>query len=131
MLLDLSGKQTRKKPPLQPWQAFSIIYYRPTNSPLRREVDALFNQRNDSAAVKYLAKYLPPDVDMSTIDRLRFLSAFLRERCTRLSSEEEVKVKAYIEEHSLQEGERRDQPWFLDDNYEDKPLLAENRFIQQ
>ena len=130
-LLDLSGKHTRKKPPLQQWQAFSAIYYRPEDSPIRREVDALFNQRNDPAATAYLTSYLPSDTNMKTIKRLLFLSAFLRERCTRLSSEEHTKVHAYIQEQSLLAEEHRDKPWFLDEDYEDKPLLAENRFIQQ
>ena len=130
-LLDLSGKHSRKKPPLQTWQAFSVIYYRPTNSSLRREVDALFNRRNDTAAVSHLASYLPSDANMKTIKRLQFLSAFLRERCTRLSDEESTKVHDYIQQQSALSEEHRDKPWFLDESYEDNPLLAENRFIQQ
>lgn len=130
-LLDLAGKHTRKKPPLQKWQAFSTIYHRPEDSPLRPVVEALFNRRNDPAAVGYLSDYLPPGADISTVSRFLFHSAYFRERCTRLSSDEEAEVEAYIQEHSRRAETQREQPWFLDDEYEDKPLLAENRFIQQ
>ena len=68
---------------------------------------------------------------MRTIDRLTFISAFMRERCTHLSADEEDKVQAHIEEQQQRAEEHRDRPWFLDDDYEDKPLQAENRFIQQ
>ena len=91
-MLNLSGKTSRKKPPLQKWQAFSVIYYCPTNSPLHHEVEALFDQRHDPSAVGYLTKFLPQDVDMKTVEHLQFLLAFMRERCTRLSSGEEAKV---------------------------------------
>lgn len=130
-LLDLAGKNTRKKPPLQKWQAFSAVYYRPTNSPLRPEVKSLFRRRSEPTAVRFLADFFPPDADIATTDFLTFLGAFSRERCTRLSREEEEEVDAYIEQQQLLAVEHRDRPWFLDDDYDDKPLLAENRYIQQ
>ena len=55
----------------------------------------------------------------------------MRERCTRMSNEEEQQVQAYIKENSLLAAENKHHPWLLDDDYEDKPLLAENRYIQQ
>ena len=91
----------------------------------------MFERCQDLAAVGFLASFLPPGTDIGTIDRLTFLSVFVRERCTRLSSTEEQEVQSYIEEQSLLATEHRDHPWFLDDDYEDKPLLAENRYIQQ
>jgi len=130
-VLDLAGKHSRKKPPLQKWQAFSVLYYRPEDSPLRDEVKALFEKRDNPSAVAFLTEFLPPGTDIQTIDRLTFFSAFLRERCTRLSADEEVEVQAHIEEQQQRDEEHRDRPWFLDDDYEDKPLLVENRFIQQ
>lgn len=116
---------------MQTWQAFCSIYYRPQNSLLRPEVQSLFKRRDDPAAVKFLAGFFPPHTDISAQDYLPFLTAFLRERCTRLSPNEEEKVKAYIEERDLMIAEQRDLPWSLDDNYEDEPLLAENRYIQR
>lgn len=130
-LLDLTGKNTRKKPPLQKWQAFSAVYYRPKDSPLRAEVQALFKQRHDIDAVGFLTEFLPPTSDISSADYLTFLGAFARERCTRLSADEEGQVLAYIEEQEVLAAEHRDHPWFLDDDYDDEPLLAENRYIQQ
>ena len=65
------------------------------------------------------------------MDFLTFLGAFSRERCTHLSDEEAEQVQSYIENQQLLATEHRDRPWFLDDDYEDKPLLAENRYIQQ
>lgn len=91
----------------------------------------LFNRRNDPTAVAFLTDFLPSDADISTTDYLTFLSAFARERCTRLSVDEEEKVQAYINEQQSLDAEHRDHPWFLDDDYEDEPLLAENKYIQQ
>lgn len=130
-ILDLTGKNSRKKPPLQTWQAFSTLYYRPHGSPLRSEVKLLFQQRDDPAAVKFLVEFFPPDTDISTVDHLTFISAFLRERCTRLSSDEEYEVQAYIDHQKDLAAEHRDRPWFLEDDFEDDPLLAENRYVQQ
>ena len=129
-LLDLAGKHSRKKPPLQKWQAFSSVYYRPKGSPLRAEVKSLFDGRHNSAAVEHLSEFLPPDANIASVDFLTFLGAFSRERCTRLSDEEEKQIQEYIESQQLLAAEQRDRPWYLDDDYEDKPLLAENRYIQ-
>lgn len=91
----------------------------------------MFERRDDPAAINHLAPFLPSDTTIESLSYLTFLSAYFRERCTRLSSEEEKRVEAYIEEQELLAVQRRDQPWFLDDNYEDKPLLAENKYIQE
>lgn len=91
----------------------------------------LFEQRHKPTVVQFLANFLPPDTDISKTDFLTFLGAFSRERCTRLSSDEEEQVQTYIEQHEELVAERRDHPWFDEDDYDDKPLLAENRYIQQ
>lgn len=91
----------------------------------------MFEQRCDPSAVGFLLDFLPSDTDISTIGFLTFLGAFSRERCMRLSSDEEQEVQAYIEQQQLLAAEHRDRPWFLDDDFEDKPLLAENRYIQE
>lgn len=62
---------------------------------------------------------------------ITFLSVYLRERCSRLSSEEEEKIKAYIEEQELLAVEYRDRPWFLENDCEDEPSVAENKYIQE
>jgi hypothetical protein len=130
-VLDLSGKHSRKRPPLQKWQAFSALYYRPQDSTIRDEVKSLFKRRNDPAVVGFLADFLPSGTNISTTDHLTFLSAYARERCTRLSSEEEEDIQAYIEEQQLLAKEHQDRPWYFDNDFEDKPLLAENRHVQQ
>lgn len=130
-LLDLAGKHSRKKPPLQKWQAFSSVYYNPIDSPLRAEVRSLFNRRHNPDVVGFLSDFLPPGTEISTTDYLTFLGAFARERCTRLTSDEEARVLAHIEERGLLATEHQDHPWSLDDDYDDEPLLAENRYIQQ
>jgi hypothetical protein len=130
-LLDLAGRSTRRKPPLQKWQAFSSLYYRAEDSPLRTEVKSLFDQRHDPQVVGFLAEFLPPGTDIATVDHLTFLGAFARERCNRLSNEEEERVQAYIEEQQMLAVEHHDRPWFLDDSYKDNPLWAENKYIQE
>jgi hypothetical protein len=129
-VLDVTGKSTRKKPPLQKWQAYCIQNYRPLGSPLRDEVEALYASRDKPTAISFILPFLPPDTDLASVTPLAFLSAFMRERCTHLSPEEDNELEVYIEEQELLALEHRDQPWFLDDDYEDKPLLAENRYIQ-
>lgn len=130
-VLDLSGKNSRKRPAMQRWQAFSAIYYRPEDSPLRGEVQSLFERRGDSTAVAFLASLLLPNATFNNLEYLTFLSMYLRERCTRLSDDEEQKVEAYIKEQGLLAEEHRDRPWFLDENFQDKPLAAENKYIQE
>lgn len=130
-VLDITGKGSRKKPPLQQWQAFSTLYYRPLDSPLRKEAQELYEKRNDPIAISHLTQHIRHNINISTTDYLTFLGAFLRERCTRLSSEEEDAVQQQIEEQQLLAADLRDQPWVLDDDFEDKPLLAENRYIQK
>ena len=129
-VLDVTGKSTRKKPPLQKWQAYSVLKYRPSDSPLRDEVQTLYESRNDPTAISFLLPFLPPGTNLTAIHPLVFRSAFMREHCTRLSTKEKEEVEAYVEQQELLATEHRDQPWFLDDDYEDKPLLAENRYIQ-
>ena len=92
---------------------------------------SLFERRDDPAAVLFLADFLPPDTDITKTDFLTFHGAFMRKRCTHLSSDEEEQVNAYIEQQEQLVAEIRDQPWFAEDDYDDKPLLAENRYIQQ
>lgn len=91
----------------------------------------MFHQCQDPTVIGYLTKFLPPDTNIATTDLLTFLGAFSRERCEHLSNEEEEEIEAYIEQQQALAAEHRDRPWFLDDDYEDKPLLAENRYIQQ
>ncbi|KAF9785271.1 hypothetical protein BJ322DRAFT_1108724 [Thelephora terrestris] len=87
-ILDLAGKGSRKKPPLQKWQAFSSVYYRPKDSPLRAEVKSLYSQRSDPTAVQYLSEFLPNDLDIAATDPLTFLGVWARKRCTHLTSED-------------------------------------------
>ena len=91
----------------------------------------MFHQREDITAVGPVVDFLPSGANVATVKFLPFLSAFLRERCTRLSSDEEEKVEAYIEEQEALAVESRDHPWALEDEFEDDPLLAENKYIQQ
>ena len=130
-ILNLAGKGSHKKPPLQKWQAFSSLYYHPRDSPLHVEVQSLYDQCYDPSAVEFLSEFLPPDTDITTTDCLTFFCTYSRECCTRLSSEEKEKVQVYIESQQLLAAERQDCPWFLDHNYEDKHLLGGNRYIQQ
>lgn len=92
---------------------------------------SLFERRHDPTAVQFLAEFLPSDSNIAAVDFLTFLGAFSRERCAHLSSEEEEQVNAYIEQQEQLAAEHRDHPWFVEDDYDDKPLLAENRYIQQ
>jgi hypothetical protein len=93
-VLDLAGKHSRKKPPLQAWQAYSILKYRPKDSPLRVEVVKLFEERTNSAVIAPLIPFFPSSTDFSTVDFLTFLSAYMRERCTHLTAEEQGQVEA-------------------------------------
>ena len=121
---------SRKRPPLQKWQAFSVLYYRPVDSPLRTEARLLYGKRNDPEATGFLADFFPSNAKISTMSYLTFLSVYLRERCSRLSEEEDQKVKAYIDEQESLAEELRDRPWSLKDDDEWDPLLVENRYIQ-
>lgn len=93
-------------------------------------VRSLFERRGDPTAVAFLAKFIPSGADITTMDYLNFLGVFLRERCSHLSSEEEEQVEAHIEQQQLLATEHRDQPWALEEDYKNNPVLVENRYIQ-
>lgn len=130
-ILDLSGKYSRKRPPMQKWQAFSAIYYRPQDSTLRPEVKSLYDRRGDPAAVSHLMDFFLPGTDVSTIDYLAFLSAYLRERCTRLTPDEEEEVQTHIAKQHALAVDQQTQPWTLNEDFENNPLLAENKYLQE
>ena len=130
-LLNLSGKYSRKRIPMQTWQAFSALYYRPQNSTLRPQVKSLFERHNNPMAVSHLMDFFPPESELKTMDYLVFLSGFMRERCTCMTPNEEEEVQAHIQNQHLLAVEYQDRPWTLDDDFENNPLLAENRYVQK
>lgn len=88
-ILDLSGKSSRKKPPYQLHQAYSVRYWRPNDSPLWLEVEDLWARRNEDAVCEVLDPFLKMTKPASgtASQKLLFHMAVMRWKCSLLNSD--------------------------------------------
>ena len=131
--LDLSGKSRRKKPPYQPHQAFSIIYWRPKDSPLRREVEDLWARRNEDSVHEMLKPFLNDAVksSTSTSEKLLFHMAVMRWKYSLLNLDERTALHNWIAEQRTSKGTARALPWSEEAVEHGDDLFAENVHIQK
>jgi len=127
MLLDLTGKATRRKlTPYQLHQAYSIKYFRPTDSPLRKEVADLWNRRDEPDVADILTPFMKTDF---AVNRLNFHNAIMRWKCSLLTQEEIQTLEDWIAEslHTKEEGIAK--PWTVGEGEDE--LSEENEYIQR
>ena len=102
-LLDLTEKANRKVAPLQFHHAYSIHFFRPENSPLRQEVEDLWNQREEKVVIDQLARFIK--INEHSDRRLGFHNTVMRWKCSLLTDEERQEHQNWIEEHVLEKEE--------------------------
>ena len=125
-LLDLSGSSTRKPHHLQFHQAYSVRYYRPEGSPLRDEVQDLWERRHEKSVIDKLAPY----VKKGTSDtRLNFHKTIMLWKCSTLSEEERRELAEWATENARLRQSELSQPWIVGED--DDELRAENEYIQR
>jgi len=127
-LLDLSGKAPRKPTPQQFHHAYSLVYYKPPNSPLRDEVEDLWNRRTEQDVVNTLSPFMK---STEGNERLNFHNAVMRWKCSLLTETERKEIQSWIDNDTLDKEEKMTRPWKAgqEDGVDD--ASAENEYIQR
>lgn len=125
-MIDLSAKPARKTSEYQQHHAYSVRYYRPEGSALRKEVDDLWNRRNQKAVLDLLTPFAN---DRPLKTRLDFHNATMAWKCSLLTKDEAEELKEWNENVTLERQEKLLKPWVSGDC--DNDLAAENEFIQR
>lgn len=124
--LDLTGRSARKKPPYQLHQAFLVLYWRPSNSPLRHEVTDLWEKRQDSTVHRRLNPFIKEGRDVISLNRLQFHMVVMQWKCSLLPPDELEMIRKWINEQQA----LSDRPWAEEAEIYGDDLVAENRHIQ-
>ena len=132
-LLDLSGKSRRKKPPYQLHQAFSVLYWKPKDSPLRREVLDLWERRNEASVRETLKPFLKATTKSSTTssEKLVFHIAVMRWKCSLLTPEELAMLQDWIKKQQKDRKKAQALPWSSEAAEHGDKQFAENVHIQR
>ena len=125
--IDLTGRSARKKPPYQLHQAFSILHWRPNDSPLRREVDCLWANRQDAMVHESLAPFVKASGGVLSLSRLQFHMAVMQWKCSSLSPAELATLQSWIDEQRA----LNSCPWTVEAETYGNDQVAENRHIQR
>ena len=128
-LLDLTGKAVRKPSPYQLHHAYSVRYFRPANSPLRKEVDDLWERQADKTVIDLLSPFLK--TDNSGDKQLNFHNAIMRWKCSLLNKEELQEMEDWIADAVLKKGEEISKPWKVGLGEDGDELSVENEYIQR
>ena len=130
--LDLTGRSKRKKPPYQLHQAYSILHWKPQDSPLRREVQDLWERRNEDSVRETLKPFLGKTAQARTkaSEKLVFHVAVMRWKCSLLNPAELATLQDWINKQQKARQKARTLPWSAEgDEYGDKQS-TENTYIQ-
>ena len=130
--MDLTEKPDRKLVPLQFHHAFSKRFYLPENSPLRQEVEDLWNRREEESVRDLLSPFFyaddPPEI------RIGFHNAVMRWKCSLLTDEQRQEHQEWIDAKFLEKAEEVNQPWKVNQEAAGSDvdeLSAENNYIQR
>jgi hypothetical protein len=125
----LTGRSQRKPAPLQFHQAFSVRFFQPKDSPLRKEVDDLWKRRGEKEVIDLLAPFVPTEDPPNS--RLGFHNAAMRWKCSLLTEEEQQEHQDWIDEDAVEKEKSMNQPWKALQEVGDDELSAENQYIQR
>ena len=131
-VLDLSGKSKRKGAPYQLHQAFSILYWRPQDSPLRLEVESLWIRRDEDSVHEILKPFLKEAVktSTSTSEKLVFHMAVMRWKCSLLTTDGLTTLQDWVDEQHKSKEKIRSLPWSDEAGEHGDGLFAENTYVQ-
>jgi hypothetical protein len=131
-LLNLTGKSKRKTRPHQLHQAFSILYWQPSESPLRRELEELWEKRHKEEVRKMLSPFLKEAVkSTSASEKLAFHMAVMRWKVSVLTTEELDVLHLWINEQRKLKERARVLPWEQEASEHGDTFFAENAYIQR
>lgn len=127
-LLDLTGKADRKPAPQQFHHAYSIRFYRPKDSPLRKEVEGLWKQREEQSVITKLTPFMTTG---SFNVHLDFHNAVMRWKCSLLTDEERQEHQDWINQNALEKEKEMKEPWRAMRGEDDDVDTTENEHIQR
>ena len=132
-LLDLTGKSKRKARPYQLYQAYSIRYWQPLESPVRRELVEFWEKRHEESVRSLLRPFLKDAVESSPSksERLVFHMAFMRWKVDSLTPEELDELHSWIKEQQELKEQANQLPLSQEAEEYGDPLFAENSHIQR
>ena len=128
-VLDLSGNGIRKPAPKQFYHAYSVIYFRPEDSPLRKEVEGLWKRRSQKEVIDKLTPFASQGDDLS--NRLFFHNAVMRWKCSLLNEDERRKVEEWIENDVQERWDEAKHPWKALQTQDVDQMTAENQYVQE
>ena len=128
-VLDLTGDRIRKPPPKQFHHAYSNIYFRPDDSPLRVEVEDLWNRRGEEEITNKITPFANKGDDLN--NRLFFHNAVMRWKCSLLNEDERRGVEEWIEHDVQERWDEVKHPWKATRTDGEDDMTAENRFVQE
>lgn len=130
-LLDLTGKSKRKASSYQLYQTFSFLYWRPPESPLRREVEELWEKRHEDHVREVLSPASLKEATKSSAthsEKLVFHMAVMRWKVNALTPNELDVLNTWID------GEQKSKnmpPWSQEANEYGDVHFAESSHIQR
>ena len=118
----MTGKSSRKPAPHQFHHAYSLCFYQPKDSPLRQEVEDLWNRRKEKSVIDQLTPFM--NAGDSCNRRLGFHNTVMRWKCSLLTDVERQELQDWIDKKVLEKEEETKQPWKA------TQYTAENDYIQ-
>ena len=114
---------------MQLYQAYSIRYHRPDDSPLREEVKDLWCRRQEQDVISKLSPFIITKSDWSS--RMLFHNAVMRWKCSTLNEKEKLDLQAWIDDELAKRWMDIQQPWNLLQTEDVDELTAENQHVQK
>lgn len=113
---------------MQLHQAFSVRYHRPEGSPLRDEVDRLWERRQEREVINQLSPFMMKEKDCDT--RMLFHNAVMRLKCSLLTEDEKTDLQMWIDNDVQKRWEGIKEPWKTTGSLDVSELTAENQYVQ-
>jgi hypothetical protein len=129
VILDPTGKSSRKPVPLQPYQAYSARYFQPEDSPLRGEVEDLWQRREEQEVVDMLSPFMVGEASRDR--RLFFHNTVMRWKYSKLSEGEKKDLQGWIDKEVEERWDTIKYPWKGPQVEKAGELTAENQYIQK
>ena len=111
------------------YQAYSNVYFKPEESPLRDEVQDLWERRGEQEIIDKLSPFANRGDNFN--NRMLFHNAVMRWKCSLLNEDERRQLEEWVENDAQERWEEVKHPWKVKQTQDMDEMTAENRFIQE
>lgn len=125
----MTGRSARKPPPLQDYQAYSLIHFQTEDSPLREEVEDLWARRDEQDVIDKLSPFMFKEKHSDV--RMLFHNAVMRWKCSLLSKDGRQELQDWIKCDAEKKWDMIQHPWKSFPGVEEDEITAENQFVQK